>query len=106
VADFSIKRNDTRPVLDLICERAGPFNLTGYSCVAIMTLASGGAPKINRQPITIDDAANGLVSYTFDAAETDTEGVYNFEVEATNGAQIITFPTEGFFTVEVWEDLG
>ena len=107
MADFDIKRDDTRPILTLVCNDGGsPFNLTGYTCVAIMTLASGGAPKINRAAVTLDDAANGAVSYTFSASDTDTEGSYNFEIEATNGSAVITFPTVGYFTVDIGADLG
>lgn len=106
-ADFSIKRNDTRPILALTCYDGGsPFNLSGFTIVALMRLQTGGAPKINRKPCVAVNAAQGQIQYTFDTDDTDTEGAYYFEVEATNSGQIITFPTVGYFEVDVVEDLG
>ena len=107
-ADFSIKRNDNRPILGLTLYDGGAaFDVSGYTVVAIMRLQTGGVPKVNRKPCTIVNATAGQIEIPWTTDDTDTEGAYYLEIEAVGGSgQIITFPTIGYFTVDVIEDLG
>lgn len=84
------------------------YNLTGAtSRVLILKKQGTGVFMVNHQEVTVVSATAGTISYAFDATETNTEGIYDGEVEVTDSAgKIITFPTNGYFTLEVTVDLG
>jgi hypothetical protein len=63
-----------------------PINLTAAASVRFIMRSSGlsgsDPPKVNGV-MTITDAVNGIVSYTFTWTDTDTPGTYNVEFEIT-----------------------
>lgn len=107
MADFTIKRNDTKPYLGAaLLTNGNAYVLTGASVKFIMKLPGAAVPKVSAAA-TILDAATGLIEYRWVAADTDTEGVYDCEWQVTDSElKVITFPNAGYFTVEVTEDLG
>lgn len=107
MAAFEIKRNDRRPRYRLqLTANATPVDLTGASAVRFTMTPASGTAKISRQPMTIIDAATGIVEYTWTALDTDTAGDFNAEVEVDWGSgQYQTFPTKGFFMVTINPDL-
>ena len=111
MADFTIKRNDTKPYLIASLKTNGvAYNLTGASAKFIMKLEGAVTPKVS-QPALLNDPVNGVLEYRWSPTDTDTEGIYNAEWEVTDsGGKVITFPNGGdgadYFTIEVVEDLG
>lgn len=107
---FVIKRGDRRPRfrVQLTQTTAGetvPVDITGVSSVKMLMKQGGGALKVNTA-MTVVDATNGIVEYAWGATDTDTSGAYNVEVELDWGGEKQTFPSEGYFTVTINEDLG
>ncbi len=70
-------------------------------------MKSGNAVKINRATMAFIDRATGIVQYQWAALDTDASGTYNVEVEIDWGAtEFQTFPSTGYFAVQVNDDLG
>lgn len=112
MADFTIKQNDTRPRLDrslseTINGASAPLNLTTASAVKLIARFTGSlVAKINASA-AIASANGGVVRYTFLAADTDTVGQLNAEYEITwNDGGVETIPNDGYFSIEVVDDLG
>jgi hypothetical protein len=104
------KQNDTSPALVVVLRDGfgAPVNLTGATVVLNTRLRPGGTVKINGGTMgAVGSAVNGKQSYSPTAANNDTSGIYEAEVEVTfaNG-KIRTFPSSGYFTVEVVDDVG
>jgi hypothetical protein len=54
----------------------------------------------------IINAATGIVEYRWATGDTDTANTYNAEVEVDWGAGVTqTFPSKGYFTIVINEDL-
>ena len=111
MADFTLKRNDTRPKIQAqLTQDGNPYDLTGSTVKFIMKQDGAGSAKVD-SAATIVDAANGDVEYAWSAVDTDTEGDYNAEWEVTDGSgDVLTFPNghdtaPQYITVEVVEDL-
>lgn len=112
--DFELKRNDTSTRTFILKNPDGSrFDLTGYGpgdLAFFFELDSvtpiGSSPETGAGTFVILDAVNGVVSYTFAAADTDTVGIYRGEIEALLGASRETFPQDEWFTFEVTQDLG
>ncbi len=66
-----------------------PLDLTGATVRFKDRPIAGGTLKINAI-YTVTDAANGKCKYTFVAADTDTAGTFQAELEATYAAKILT----------------
>lgn len=107
MADFTLKRNDTRPAFGAaLLSNEVAYNLTGAAVKFIMKADGSVTPKINAAAVILD-AATGLVEYQWTVTDTDTEGLYNAEWEVTDAeGKVITFPNDSYFTVEIVEDLG
>lgn len=102
---FTIKRNDTRPVLTLtLTENGSAKDLTGaVSCKLLMKSGNNTASRT----ASITNAASGIIQVTLQAADTATAGTYQAEVEITWAAGAIeTVPNDGYFVILVMEDLG
>ena len=105
MADFTIKRNDTKPyLLGTLQANGAAYDLTGATVKFIMCADGAPLPKVDA-PATITNPAGGMVQYNWIASDTDTEGVFNCEWEVTDsGGEILTFPNGGdgtdYFTVE------
>jgi hypothetical protein len=111
VADFTIKRNDREPDLVMtLTQNGAPWPIpAGSTAKIIMKLPGAGVPKVDAAVvIDADQGTNpGKVSYAWAAGNTDTEGVYDVEVQVTlSSGETATFPISGYKTIEVTEDLG
>jgi len=100
MAIFNIKRNDTKPPLDVILSQGGVVvDLSDCSVTFHMS-------TIIDSPAIITDATAGAVTYNWIAADTVTGGQFpaEFEVVFSDGA-IETFPNNGYLTIFVYDDL-
>jgi hypothetical protein len=107
---FTIKRGDTDPsiiVQALYPDPSNPssmipwpipggsaakFTMRDSADFAARTRTSfAGAAKVHATA-SIDDAANGIMSYGWAAGDTDTDGLFRGEFEVTSGAETRTFP--------------
>src|SRR3954470_4987090 len=105
-ADFSIKAHDRLPSISATLSTAGsPVSLTGATVSFIMRPAAGGPPKVNAAA-TVDSAPGGTVHYDWLLVDTSTVGLYygEWQVTFSSGKQQ-TFPTIGYHTIEVIQDL-
>jgi hypothetical protein len=103
---YVFKRNDRRPRWRVQLKVNGdPIDLTGAAGVKF-TMKTGSTLKVNKQPMTIIDAPTGIVEYAWGATDTDTSGTYNVEVEVQwTGTEFQTFPSTGYFTLTIEDDL-
>lgn len=105
---FTIKQNDTAPALVTVLQdsRGRPRVLTGATVVLNMRLQSDKVVKITGASVTITDASLGIVSYSFTAANTDTAGVYELEIQVTySDSTIETFPNNDYVIVTILDDI-
>lgn len=105
---FVIKQNDTAPALVTVLQdsRGRPRILTGATVVINMRLQSDKSVKISGASVTITDASLGIVSYSFTAANTDTAGVYELEIQVTySDSSIETFPNNDYVIVTILDDI-
>jgi hypothetical protein len=113
---FIIKQNDTRPIyMAALKENFGqiaeaPIDLTNATAVYFIIRPREATdvqgPKL-RALATIEDAANGIVSYTWQVGDTDTTAVYDVEFEINwNDGGIETVPNDGYLTLTIEDDLG
>jgi len=81
--------------------------MTGAAVVLNTRLRPGGAVKINGGTMgAVGSAVNGRQKYSPTASDTDTAGTYEAEIQATfSNGKIRTFPANGYFTVEVTDDI-
>lgn len=101
---FTIKRRDTSP--QLVYTLSPTVSLVGASAVFNMSDLSG-ASIIERATASIEDAANGIVGFTFSAAQTAAAGTYDAEFEVTlSDGSIETYPNNEYIIVEIIPDLG
>jgi hypothetical protein len=72
-----------------------------------MRLKPAGAVKITAGVMgAVGNAVNGRQSYTFTAANTDTAGTYEAEIQVTfSDGGIRTFPPDGYLEVLVKDDI-
>ncbi len=113
MADFTIKRNDLLPVLEAILKDANnePVDLTDATGVVFhMREEEGEALKIDGVAGTFGaNRATGKVIYAWvsnGTKDTDTSGLFLGEFEVTwTGGKIQTFPSKGYITVEIVDDL-
>jgi hypothetical protein len=106
---YEIKRNDLRPYWRVqLTQNGSPADITGATAVRfIMKVGTTGAAKVNRQPMTVFDAPTGVVEYHWSGTDTDTSNTFNAEVEVDWGGSVFqTFPSKGYFTVTISDDLG
>lgn len=111
---FEMKKNDLRPRYRLQLTQSDPSNPTAQIPVdltdassAVFNMASpAGALKVARGTMVFVDRPNGILEYAWVAGDTDTSGQYNVEVEVMWGTDPQTFPSKGYFTVTIGDDLG
>lgn len=96
MADLTMKAGDTWPALVTTLEdSAGPLDLTTATGVT-MRMASPTVSMTNLS-CTITDAANGVVSYQWQAGDTDTPGTYKAEFAVSfGGGTIQTAPNDAY----------
>jgi hypothetical protein len=104
--DFYVKQGDTRsPYVRTLEDGDGnPVNISGAT-VAYRMQPLGGIQTISG-PATILNAPQGQVSYSWQAADTDTAGIYFAEWEVTfSGGAVQTFPNGGYDLVHIGPEL-
>lgn len=104
---FYIKQNDTGPSMLVTLQDANDngVDITGASVRFHLRPISSSTVKVD-QAATIVTAADGLVRYDWQAADTDTIGSYQAEFEVTYAdASIETFPNDGYIRVEIISDI-
>lgn len=111
--NFSIKKDDTAPDLEVYCEdgNGNRVDIQGATVKYVMAPVGGGAAKVdaaaqNRQVGNGNDGTKGKVGYIWLAANTDTaEDFYGeFEVLFAGGARE-TFPNDRHLLIRIREDL-
>jgi hypothetical protein len=110
MADITIKKDDTRPVIQryLIQNLDGatsPVNLTTASAVTFIMKTGAANPVTGVASIVT--AASGCVAYKWATGDTASSGLYDAEWEvawADGGYE--TVPNDGYFSIEVVADLG
>lgn len=105
--DFTIKQNDTLPDLQVQLTDSGgyPFDLRSSTVMFRMVKRGAQYAKVGAFA-TVLDAVGGRIKYVWQAADTDTVGVYRAEFEATDSlGRIETYPAEDYYLIEVVDDL-
>lgn len=104
--DFYIKVGDRKPSLEAVLEDAiGPVDLTGAAVKWQMRLQGQSALKVDAVATVVSPAA-GSVRYDWEAADTDTAGIFEGEWEVTFGdGKQITFPNWKHLRVMVLDDV-
>lgn len=105
MADFLIKRNDTKPVLDVALQSDGSqVDLSGASVQ--LHLQDDSGTVVLDTAMTITNASTGAVEYQWQAADTATAGKFQAECEVTySDGAIETFPLDGSLDIVITEDL-
>ena len=114
--EFALKRNDSKPIqVKLEKEQTDgtwkpAFTSSGLVTAVrfFMRLPGATTPKVNAAATIVQaDATACIVQYVLTTGDTDTTGDYQAEVQVTyTSGQIETFPTKGYLTVSVAEDIG
>lgn len=101
-----LKIDDTGPALRvmLLDEDGNPVNLTTFDATLRVRKPYTDAPKVDTS-MTIFDAERGIVEYDWSASDTDEAGIYNAEVETTDGTDTISYPSDHYFRIHIMEDL-
>lgn len=108
---FFIKQHDLEPGLEVqLLSGTDPVNLTQASSARLLMysrktgLKVAGAMTITDQTVT---ANTGVVTYAWQAGDTDTVGIFNAEIQVDwPASRPQTFPAHQYFTVDVQKDLG
>lgn len=103
---FEIKKNDRRPYYRVQLTANGtPVDLTGATAARFI-MKSGSTVVVNKQAMTFVDRPTGVVQYAWGATDTATSGDFNIEVEVDwGGSELQTFPSKGYFTATISDDL-
>lgn len=110
-ADYTIKQHDHGTTIVITLQEQNPvteewsdMNLTAVDVAKLLLKASGTGVISGVADVT--DAANGEVTYTWDADDLQAAGTYEAEVQLTyNDDSVETVPNDGYFSVEVVADL-
>lgn len=101
---FALAVNDTSPTLRVTAtdNAGGIIDLTGASATFEMEDFYSGVPKVTPTAAVIEDAANGVLRYDWDAADVDLAGLFSarFVVTYSDGRPE-TFPNRGSILVEI-----
>lgn len=116
MADFTIKRGDTRPAIEITLKRgANPVGLastaaTPFTASLVKLIAKIDAPGPSAGfsgTMSQASAAGGVCRYTLLSGDSATAGMMNGEAQVTwSDGGIETFPEEGYFTINITQDLG
>jgi hypothetical protein len=107
-ADFYLKKGDRLASLVATLKKPDGTaqDLTGATVFMYMRLrGSTGTPKINGASASIIDAANGRVQYDWEVADVDTVGRYWATFVVNISGKLKSFPTHGYITIEIEEDV-
>lgn len=110
-ADYYLRQGDEGAVIETILrdENGTAVDLNGASIRFHMAPIEGGAVTVNAEAVNEQDTTNGEnghVSYTWQAGDSDTPGLYLSEWEVTYvGGEVQTFPNTGYLLVRVTPQL-
>jgi hypothetical protein len=110
MADFSIKQNDLLPILEAILQdvNGNPVDLGPASSI-VFHLREEGDASLKIEDGVVETDANpktGKVTYSWVDTDTDTNGLFLGEFEVTwAGAKLQTFPSVGYISIAVIDDL-
>lgn len=83
-------------IADVLVDATGtPINLTGSTVAFRMISQSDKSVKVNNAAANLDDAPNGKVSYTWQATDLNTPGLYFGWWIVTTGGKTEHFPGDG-----------
>lgn len=108
MVDYTITQNDTYPPIRGVVkdENGAVVDLTGATVKFIMQPTDDQTDTVNAAA-TVEDAVNGIVSYSWQAGDTGVPGMYYAEFEVTHGGGgVETFPRENPLTIRVRAELG
>ena len=106
MADFTIKRNDTRPAIRVTLSTAPTDVITSVTFKmadkAGTSIVSAAGTIVSQPSAT----AGGVVEYAWLAADTDQAGRMRGEMQVTfDDARVETYPNKGFIDIEITEDI-
>lgn len=104
---FFIKQNDTSPALQVTLKDANgsAIDLSASTVRFHMREIGATTAKVDASA-TVADADNGIVYYSWSAADTDTMGSFEAEFEVTfAGGEVESFPNNRFIQVEITDDI-
>jgi hypothetical protein len=107
-----LKTGDTEPDLtvQLIKDNDNPKDLSTGSPEVTFLLGQEAETELlvddnTTGNVSITDAANGEVSYSWQSGDTDTSGTYIGEVRVSDGSGESTYPNNGTFNIYIEEGL-
>jgi hypothetical protein len=108
---FVIKRHDRRPRYRVKLTQSDPstgiqvpVDLSGASSVRFIMTGKSGVVVVNSAADFVDPV-NGIVEYAWADGDTATAGDFNVEFEVMWGDEPQTFPSYGYFTCKIVNDL-
>lgn len=107
MADFHLKVGDREPdlVAKLLDGDGNAENLTGASVQFGMRLETSTAAKVDAAA-TVTDAADGIVTYSWAAADVDTPGRFDAEFVVTlPSGEEKTFPNDRYLDILIIDDI-
>ena len=107
MVDFTIKENDTSPTFQrTLTDASGTaVNLSGATVIFKM-YDQMRTTQVISATATLVDATNGVISYTFQTADTVTPGWYWVELEVTfSGGAVETYPNSGYISLLISKEL-
>lgn len=101
---LTIKRGDRYDIAFHIRDAVGVVDLTGATVRLLARHRQTGGPATLLTSV-ITDVTGGVVTHTLDGT-LDALGMWDLEIEITDGLQITTAPTSGFIEIRTVNDLG
>lgn len=104
---FTIKQGDRLPALTAVLrDTEGPVDLSAATAVALLMRLTGSTTPLTLTGTTsIVDAAAGEVRHAWGAGDTTAPGVYEAEWEVTFPGGTMTFPSSGWDTIHIYDDI-
>jgi hypothetical protein len=109
MADFTIKRNDTAPAIVITLEDAsGAADVSTAKAMHLFMKCDQPTLLVKTGPLAkVTDGKDGKIEYAWADGDLKQAGTYRAEVEVTRADDTVqTFPNDGYFEIEVVEDLG
>jgi hypothetical protein len=108
--DFVLKSSDRTPPLVVVCKDSTGAIVdltTAVSAKFIMNTPGGDTAKVDATATISATPTDGVVSYTWLAADVDTAARYVGEIEVTwAGPLTTTYPAAGYLDILVTRELG
>lgn len=110
--DFTIKRNDTLPALEInifdrgVLGEVQPFNLSGATGVTFTMMDKNGNYRVERSDGIIMSITGGTIQYPWKDGDTTDGGDYfgEFQINYSNGGRL-SIPQEGYINITIFKDI-